>query len=80
MFENYTDDTGDNSIYEDEGFKMHTKIRKNCDTMTSAELSKNYEFVIERFYKLIDKIGRDYFIFYDDGTIEYIWSYERKTN
>ncbi len=47
--------------------------------MTAEELNKNYDFVIEQFYKSIDKIGREHFIFYDDGAIQYIWSHKVKS-
>ena len=76
MFENYTDDTDDMSIYEDEAFKKLYNIRRNFDAISTDQLIKDYNFIVKRFYEIIDELGRENFIFYDDGTIEYIWRFK----
>ena len=78
MFENYTDDTDDMSIYEDEAFKKLYNIRRNFDAISTDQLIKDYNFIVKRFYEIIDELGRENFIFYDDGTIEYIWRFKGK--
>ncbi len=78
MFEDYTDDTDDMSIYEDEGFKKLDYIRENRNSMTTDQLIKDYNFIVKRFYEIIDELGRENFIFYDDGTVNYIWRFKRK--
>ena len=78
MFENYTDDTDDMSIYEDEGFKKLDYIRENRSSMTTDQLIKDYNFIVKRFYEIIDELGRENFIFYDDGTVNYIWRFKGK--
>ena len=77
-FEDYTDDTDDISIYEDEAFKKLDYIRENRSSMTTDQLIKDYNFIVKRFYEIIDELGRENFIFYDDGTIEYIWRFKGK--
>ena len=79
MFEDYTDDTDDMSIYEDEAFKKLYNIRRNYEAISTDQLIKDYNFIVKRFYEIIDELGRENFIFYDDGTVNYIWRFKGKS-
>ena len=50
---------------------MLKNYRKNKDKMTEQELLIEVETIAQNFEKLFDNVGRDKFIFYDDGTINY---------
>ena len=78
-FEDYTDDTDDHSIDEDEAFKKLYNIRRNFDAISTDQLIKDYNFIVKRFYEIIDELGRENFIFYDDGTVNYIWRFKGKS-
>ena len=73
QLECYADDTGDNSVYNTPGFKTLEDLRKNNESLTSSELLGKAELVIKQFNATIDKLGRDKFITYEDGDVEYIW-------
>ena len=71
--ENYEDCTGDNSIDDDEAFKLLYQYRKEKDTMSEQELLNTTSLIIQKFNDLLNKIGKDKFTFYDDGDVNYIW-------
>ena len=73
QLECYADDTGDNSVYNTPGFKTLEDLRKNYESLTSSELLGKAELVIKQFNETIDKLGRDKFITYENGDVEYIW-------
>ena len=73
QLEGYADNTGDSSVYDTPGFKTLKELRENQDNYTNDELFKKAELVIKQFNETIDKIGRDKFITYEDGDVEYIW-------
>ena len=73
QLECYADDTGDESVYDTPGFKTLDELRKNYDNYTNEELIEKAELVIKQFNETIDKLGRDKFITYEDGDVEYIW-------
>ena len=72
----YADATGNEEIYDDEGFKVLESIRQNFKTMTSKELYNNYELVSSQFEKLFNRLGRELFSF-DEHTC-YIGEYTDK--
>ena len=61
--------------------KVYEKVneyREKKDTLTDEEFVKIANDIFKKTDKVIDLVGRDNFIFYDDGDINYIWSDERK--
>ena len=73
QLECYADDTGDNSVYNTPGFKTLEDLRKNYESLNSSELLSKAGLVIKQFNETIDKLGRDKFITYENGDVEYIW-------
>ncbi|MBO5102925.1 MAG: hypothetical protein J6C13_02410 [Clostridia bacterium] len=71
--EDYADDTNDEQIYNFEPFKKLNFFRENKATMNEQELLSITEEIFVGFNKLIEEIGKEKFIFYDDGGVEYIW-------
>jgi len=78
QLECYANDTGDDSIYETPGFKTLNELRNNKENYTNDELFKMAELIIKQFNETIDKIGRDKFITYEDGDVEYVWKNKHK--
>lgn len=72
QLECYADHTKDESVYDTEGFKTLDYLRDNRDKLSSEELLKYTDLIIKQFNETIDKIGRDKFITYDDGDVDYI--------
>ena len=74
-FEDYEDDNGVtlkelDPIYE--GLKEYrAKLKENL--LNEVELIKITDKIINQFDKVVDIIGKEKFIFYDDGGVEYIW-------
>ena len=79
LFEDYSDCTGDNSIYEDDAFKEFRNYRQNKDTMTEEELLESVIKTNNLFKKLIEKVGSEHFTFYEDGTASFNWPKTEKT-
>lgn len=71
--ENYADCTGDDSVYDDISFQLLKQYREKKDKMSEDELLESTAIIIEEFDNLLNKIGRDKFIFYEDGDVNYIW-------
>lgn len=78
--ENYADDTDNNFIFEDEGFKILFKIwdDKIDKQMTEQELLKTTDFIVERLLKVIEKVGKDNFVILKNGDLDYIWKYKAR--
>lgn len=77
--ESYSDDTGDNSPFKDDAFKVLKEIRANkYKGMPEQEILEKQDYVVERLNKLIDKVGRGKFTFYDDGQLNYNWTELKK--
>ena len=71
--ESYEDFTGNSLDLSDRVFKELSEYRKNKPNMTEEELLKASYELVEKFNILFDKIGKEKFIFYDDGDVEYKW-------
>jgi hypothetical protein len=71
--ENYEDDNGTKTSLIEEGHIALGKFRDECLSMSSEEQLKKANDIIKIYNKAFDLIGRDNFIFYDDGDINYIW-------
>lgn len=73
-FESYQDDKQDTSmslfdeIIDDVNNYRRTKAENSIDKR--IELSDK---ILDKYNKLLDIVGRENFIFYDDGDINYIW-------
>ena len=76
QLECYADDTGDESVFDTPGFKTLGELRENYDNLTFDERFEKAELVLKQFNDTIDKLGRDKFITYEDGDVEYIWKYK----
>lgn len=74
-FENYCDNTGSNLDFLNEIYKKASDLRNKKDLLGEEEQIKISNEIINDFEKLLDTVGRDKFIFYDDGSIEYKWDY-----
>ncbi len=73
-FEDYQDDKQDTSmplfdeIINDVNNYRRTRAENSIDKR--IELSDK---ILDKYNKLLDIVGREKFIFYDDGDINYIW-------
>ena len=72
--ESYRDDTG--TEYSAEEVKIEDDLqllREQKNNLTEEEKIKRSEDILARLNKVLDQIGRDKFIFYDDGFIGYTY-------
>ena len=71
--ENYEDDTGKTSETNDQAWNLLNEYRAIKDSLSKEEELEMVKKISEAFDLAVDEIGRDKFIFYDDGDINYIW-------
>ena len=71
--ENYADCEGKDEIYDDEAFYLYDKYIENKKEMNEQELLELTSLIVKKFNELFEKIGKEKFIFYDDGDVNYIW-------
>lgn len=72
--ENYAACSGDETIYADDAYATLKEYKQNKETMNENDLLKTTKHIVEKFKKLLDKIGRDKFTFYDDNTVNFNWT------
>ena len=72
-FESYIDNTGKNIPLLEQTYKNISNLRKNKDELGDEEKNIISNEILNNFEKLLDMVGRDKFIFYEDGKIEYEW-------
>jgi len=71
--ENYADNNGDDEIYKEESFVLLKEYRIKQKDMTEQQLLQTTELIGKKFDELFTKIGKDKFVFYEDGDVTYIW-------
>lgn len=77
--ESYLDDTKRNEKIIAETNRELGEFRNNRATSSIEEQIKESNLIIDKYNQVLDLIGRDSFIFYPDGDINYIWR-ESKSN
>ena len=75
VIENYVDNTGNNINLFDEINLLISELRKNKDTLTDSEKKELIDNILEKINYFIEIAGKDKFIYYEDGTVEYKWDY-----
>ncbi|MFQ6773224.1 MAG: hypothetical protein ACLRFG_01975 [Clostridia bacterium] len=75
--EDYADFNNKYEIFNDEAFVSYEQYVKTYKSLTEKELLELTTTISKKFDELFDKIGRDKFIFYDDGDVEYIWDWSK---
>ncbi len=73
LFEDYSDCTGDNSIYEDDAFKEFQNYRQNKDKMTEEEYLQSVAKANNLFKKLIEKLDPKHFTISEEGYVSFNW-------
>lgn len=76
-FEDYSDATG-NNLFTAEPFVRLWEFRENRDTMQERELMTEAREIFDGLKCLVETVGKEKFIFYDDGSVEYIWENLKK--
>ncbi len=71
-FEDYSDATG-NNLFTTEPFVRLWEFRKNRDAMQERELLTEAREIFDGLKGLVETVGKENFIFYDDGGVEYVW-------
>ena len=71
--ENYQDNTGLTSKSIENAWELLGKYRKMRSSLSNDEKLKMVKELSKRFDLAVKEIGVENFIFYDDGTINYIW-------
>ena len=56
-----------------EAYKAIGDLRRKRDDLTEEERIKESEDLLKKLHSVLDKIGKEKFIFYDDGGIGYKW-------
>lgn len=70
-FENYIDNTGAKMDLLEQTYNDIKELRKNTDNFTKNENIIISNKILINFEKLLELVGHDKFIFYEDGKIEY---------
>lgn len=73
--ENYQDNTGRKISLLNETFLELEKLRQTKNNLSEEDLVKSSTEILMKFNKVLDMIGREKFIFYDDDGIGYKWDY-----
>ncbi len=73
-FESYEDDTGDNIPLLKETTIELNNFRKEKKDMPIDQQMKLSEKILKKYNQVLDLVGRDNFIFYEDGDINYKWN------
>ena len=76
--ESYTDDTQEEIKFLNETWKRQGLLRKNRDNWSLEKQIQEAKIIQENFQKIVQEIGHEHFIFYDDGDINYIWQNIKK--
>ena len=71
--ENYEDNTGTNNKIIEDAWDLLSQYRKTKDSLSITERIEFAKKISEKLDLAINEIGREEFIFYDDGVINYIW-------
>lgn len=71
--EDYEDDTNNDIPLLNEINLKLKDFRKTKDSMSIDEQLKKSDDILKKFNDVLDLIGRENFIFYEDGDINYIW-------
>lgn len=71
--ENYEDNTGCNNKIIEDAWDLLSQYRKTKDSLSITERIEFTKKISEKFDLVIDEIGKEKFVFYDDGVINYIW-------
>jgi peroxiredoxin len=77
-FESYGDDNKENFPDLDKVIEDHNLFYDKEDKLSEKELTKEIEKLLTEYDKVLDIVGRDKFIFYNDGDVNYIWKEDRK--
>lgn len=72
-FESYEDNTGEKMSLLEQIYQDINNLRKRKNELDSKEKVETSSEILINFEKLLNIVGRDKFIFYDDGKIEYKW-------
>ena len=71
--EDYELDTGNELNLLMVIWKKLDVFRKNRDNWSLEKQIQEAKIIQEDFRQVVNEIGKDHFIFYDDGDINYIW-------
>ena len=71
--ESYEDDTGENLQLLNETNLELKRFREIKENISREEQINITDKIIEKYNQIINMIGIDKFVFYDDGDINYIW-------
>ena len=75
--ESYVDNTGDEIPLLIETWKKQGELRKNKNEWSNDRQLVEAKIIQDNFQKIVERIGKENFIFYDDGDINYIWKKNR---
>jgi len=71
--ENYFDNRHENKELIDEGFAIIKDFRQQRTLLDNTKLLKLSKNVLEKLDCILNSLGKEKFVFYDDGSIEYKW-------
>ena len=78
--EDYELDTGNELNLLMVIWKKLDVFRKNRDNWSLEKQIQEAKIIQEDFRQVVNEIGKDHFIFYDDEDINYIWQNIKKEN
>lgn len=78
QIECYSDDTDDDSVWQDEAILELHKLLENEKDLSTDELFEKVKFIYDGIHNLAIKLGKENFEFFENGDIGYIWKYKIK--
>lgn len=77
-FESYEDDNKGYFPELDKVIEDNNSFYAMKQKLNKKQLAKETEKLLDEYDKILDIVGWDKFVFYDDGYVDYIWKNERK--
>lgn len=74
--ESYVDNTGNNIDTFNEINLLIRKLRSKKDIMTNDQINNLTNDILKKIDIFLDMVGREKFVFYEDGVVEYKWDYD----
>lgn len=71
--ENYLDNTGKDEELINEVWEKQAKVREAKFHEPEDKLVEMAKELLEEFKKVVEKVGKENFTFYEDGDLEYNW-------
>jgi len=78
--ENYFDSTGNNKKIINNVWTKEAAVREAKFAEPEEKVVEMSAALVDEFKKVVDLIGKDKFVFYDEDDLEYVWKNSKEKN